>query len=412
MNITYKIELNNHKKKDRTQTILLRITKGKEMKRVSTGVSVFNKDFSKDAKHGNWIKNLPSKTKLNEDLEKIIDKYKDNQRWLVKNDMYVSPQTIIDSVATADKGDSFLEYYKYKVDQFEKTKSIGYHRNVKAKYNTFKDYLITTLKKKDLKLKELSVEFLKEYEGYLKQDGLGKNTIIAHKKVLRTIFYEYLRGLQGAYQGKNPFLVIKVEKMVAKKHKLSEDEIYSIEELKLEKGSLPWHTRNLFLFAFYGGGIRIGDALMLRWENVSGGRIAYGMKKNDKQSSVVMLRQAKEILKHYESENNKKRNFVFPFLEDWLNDADAKTLHNQISSKSVIVNRALKEIQDLAKIESNLSFHIARHSVADLLRRKGTSMYDIRNLLKHSSVKQTEAYLNSLDNEASDSAMEKVFSSH
>lgn len=147
------------------------------------------------------------------------------------------------------------------------------------------------------------------------------------------------------------------------------------------------------------------------------------MGKTGSERSIKLLPQALKILKLYESSKEKDTDYIFPFLdnkspysklispEDFQKSSPELLimLYNKIESQATMYNRALKSIAIKAEIKKNISSHIARHSFADIARKK-VSVYDIQKMLGHTSMKTTEAYLKSLDNEAMDKAMEKVFS--
>ncbi|MEO1632485.1 MAG: tyrosine-type recombinase/integrase, partial [Bacteroidota bacterium] len=100
--------------------------------------------------------------------------------------------------------------------------------------------------------------------------------------------------------------------------------------------------------------------------------------------------------------------FVFPMLEGYDLSTPRK-LHNAKSSQNALVNKYLKKIAALAGIETPLSFHIARHSFADVARTSGWSVYDIKNALQHSSLEKTERYLKGFDSDALDARMDDLF---
>lgn len=60
-------------------------------------------------------------------------------------------------------------------------------------------------------------------------------------------------------------------------------------------------------------------------------------------------------------------------------------------------NKDLKKVQKIAKIETKMTFHLSRHSFADIHRTRGTSINDISNLLGHSDIKITQRYLKGFD---------------
>jgi site-specific recombinase XerD len=56
------------------------------------------------------------------------------------------------------------------------------------------------------------------------------------------------------------------------------------------------------------------------------------------------------------------------------------------------VNKDLKKIGVLAKIEKHFSFHTARHTNATLLIYNGAQITTVQKLLGHQSVKTTQRY--------------------
>lgn len=74
-----------------------------------------------------------------------------------------------------------------------------------------------------------------------------------------------------------------------------------------------------------------------------------------------------------------------------------------------MLNSNLKTIAEKAEIEIPLTMHMARHGFSELARKKGVSVYDISKALGHSSLAITEKYLNSFDEDAMESTMNKIF---
>ena len=190
---------------------------------------------------------------------------------------------------------------------------------------------------------------------------------------------------------------------------MNADEIKALEELKLEKGSRLYDARNMFLFSFYCAGVRIGDMLQLKWSNIQEGRLNYVMGKNDKERSIKLLPKALNLLKLYHGKNLELDNYIFPFLPNNLNRQNATILHKQIEAKSALINKCLKQVAEKAEIDKNLTTHMARHSFADMARKKKVSLLDIQKMLAHSDSKTTQVYLNSFDLESQDEAHEAVF---
>jgi len=223
---------------------------------------------------------------------------------------------------------------------------------------------------------------------------------------------------------KNPFLVYNVKKVHTTKEKLNEDEIKKIEALDLPENSLIWHCRNYFLFSFYCAGIRAGDFVQLRWGNItSEGRLIYSMGKNHKEKDIILVNQAREILSKYYNDDVQQSDYIFPLIDkkapfvhavsqeekDTLSPQLKEKLTNTISAKNALINKELKEIAKLAKIEKNISFHISRHSFAKVAKSRNIDNNSLRVLLAHSNISQTETYMGGFDTSINDKALEAIF---
>jgi integrase len=401
MSITYKLEINSKPKEDKTSGILLRITENRKHKRYSTGVFVFPKDFNKKAESGKWIRRTnPEYVNLNKKLADKITEAKDAESKLEKNNQPATAKRIISEVRNKNT-DSFIGYFKEKVAQFKLTRSIGYYKHLNSKLNNLEAY------QKEILFTEITVSFLNSYEAHLTEQGLNENSITSNLRAIRTILYKSYS--EDRFEGPNPFLKKKLKELKADKERLSLNEIKKIEEAEPEKGSHLWHTKNYFLFAFYAAGIRIGDLMQLQWKNIQVDILSYKMSKTRENHEIPLIPKAQEILKLYRGPKSKPEDYIFPILDNRLNGADRMALSNALSSKNAIINSTLKDLADLAEIEKNLTFHISRHSFADMLRQKKTSIYDIKNLLGHSDIKVTQRYIKSFDKESSHSAMKDAF---
>jgi integrase len=112
------------------------------------------------------------------------------------------------------------------------------------------------------------------------------------------------------------------------------------------------------------------------------------------------------ILEKYTGRND---SFIFPFLSDRFDYSDPMFKHNQIGAKTALINKYLKDIATKAEISKNITTHTARHSFADIARQKTDNIYNLSKTLGHSSIKVTEAYLASFDQQAVDDTMDSMF---
>lgn len=422
-NVSYNIEIDNKPKADKTYNLYLRVTQNRKHKRKKLFPIESKQDFNKNAAFGKWIRTSDSNSvKLNEEIEKAIEEAKAAKKEIKGTS---SSTAIIRKI----KGTDSKDFFQYAIVRAEFFYNTGGYRNYK-KYNNFINRLKEYHASETLNFSEIDYEFIKGFETFLNKKknvrrpefNIHKNTIAGHMKIFRAILKqaEISKFIRPA---DNPFLSYKPEEKHTNKEKLSAKEITAIEGLKLSQNSILWHCRNYFLFSFYCAGIRAGDLILLKWNNVTKeGRLDYTIGKTSCSRSIKLFPKAKKILNYYKHEGQKPNEYIFPLLDNNAPFAIAnnneernslpadiqKKMYNTVNAKNSFINKYLKEIAQLAEIKKPLSFHISRHSFADIARKKNASVYDISKLLGHSSIKITEAYLKNFDSESMDKTMEGI----
>ena len=425
-NITYGVELAGRPNADKTFTLYLRITQNRKHRKQKLFAITNKADFNKKAKFGKWIRETnPEATSLNDDIEKQINQAKEAAKKL-KEQGTASRDAIISRL----KGTDSEDFFRYAEDRMRIIYDSGSFRNYK-KYNNTINRLKEFVKADTLSFSEITFDFIERFEAYLKKQPnrrnknftLHKNSIAVHLIVIRAI----LKKAEASNKLKpenNPFLSYKMKGEATRKEKLSIEEMEAIEGLELAENSLIWHCRNYFLFSFYCAGIRAGDLMLLKWQNITAeGRLEYTMAKTNSFKSVKILPQAEGILQHYDKEGRNPDSYIFPLLDNSAPYAIASTekerdslpvevkvrMYRDIEAKNALINKYLGKIAGLIETKKKISFHIARHSFADIARKKGISVYDISKMLAHSSIKITETYLKNFDSESMDKSMERVF---
>jgi len=204
----------------------------------------------------------------------------------------------------------------------------------------------------------------------------------------------------GLYPGINPFENYKIQTFPSKKEKLTIEEIRAIEELEL---SGPYNdARNLFLFSYYAKGARFENCIFLERKDIRDGRIYFETNKGHKNLSVLISAKLKRILDQYPTGQ-----YVFPYIKE---TPENEFIYRSVKdSANTMVNRYLKVVTGLAKIQIPVTFHQARHSISFHLKKAGVNINAIQDVLGHSSVRTTEIYLKSLDDESLDEEMKKVY---
>ncbi len=428
---TFRFELNGRPTRNKTYVVYLRVTVGGKRKLIKTMVEIARpSDFNAKCKGENWIRGGVRDAKvLNAQLADILAKAKETYKELDKEGE-VTTVALAKEMNTEVVSPSFLAFARERAQMIYDN---GGWRNWR-KYCGLINKLDAFRKKRrmaDITVADMTVELLTRFDNFLhkweneREPGklLHPNTIEVQFNILRTLVHRAIEvGIMEA--SKDPFLVFKYKGVKTIKEKLDDSEMERIINLELEEGSLIWHCKNYFLFSYYCAGIRAADLIQLRWGNVTtSGRLHYQMGKNHKERDLLLVEQAIEILRHYQREDAKATDYIFPLLSNdaeyagYVTQADKDRMrpelrhkmYQDISSKNALINKYLKKIAEKAEIEKPLSMHISRHSFAHIAQESGAESSAIKNILGHSNLATTERYMGSFDTTKTDETLRNVF---
>ena len=400
MSITLKPYLLKRRQKPTGEIpIYIRITQNRKYSLLSSGISIEEKYWEPGTRYGQsvWIKsNHPSSKALN---KKLRSKLAEIRETIDEAGNDINRKQVVKLVQNSDSD----TVYRYGIDLSEKLHNDGkYHpgKQLKASVSKFKQFA-----GKDIRFNEVTPQMLNDFQSWMISDLENHpNTIIKTIGRLKSLFKD---AYKNDITTNRPFDDPKFEKVKSvdtKKQALSFDQIQDIEKLDLE-GNL-WHYRNYFLFSFWNAGIRFTDLALLRWKNIIDGRLIYQMGKNKKQKNIPLLPQAIEILDHYRDDQKKPDDFIFPIISD--KNLTPLGLKKKASSQNAMVNKGLKDIQKLAKIQTTISFHTSRHSFSRWAKENKFDIDWIGKALAHSKRATTERYLNSLSEYNLDEGMMRL----
>lgn len=115
-----------------------------------------------------------------------------------------------------------------------------------------------------------------------------------------------------------------------------------------------------------------------------------------KKSKKLLFESIVFHVKEYCKRSENKNKFIFPFLRGYENETDINKFSNKVSTSTVLINRSLQEIATHLEINKRITNHLSRHSITSISKGLGVDIYDLKNMLGHSNIKQTEVYVNSL----------------
>lgn len=392
---TLQIILKKHRQRnDGTYPVCFQLVINRQAKYLYTEIHVKENQFKRG--EGNWVRKHPDSTLLNRNLEIRRAELMNN---LLEAQAGRLPMTHEAIFSAKEEGGTMGSLLKEKADYFE----------VRENKRWF--YKIMAIKKdieecfgKDLQLSEFDIPSINKLELFYQNRGNNRNTIAGKMKILRDLLKKEIET--GKYHGINHFSLVKFKSEDVRKVKLSREEMKKIEVLDLTGDEKT--ARDLFLFSFYAQGMRFENCLLFEKKNAKE-IIEYRMNKGRKNRDVEVVPQLKKIIEQYIDTAGR---YLFPYVKSvpenkWIWQ-DTKDRLN------VKINREIKAICTKAGIEKNVSFHIARHSFASLLknfqRENGISdIYLIQKALGHSDIKTTQMYLGSLDDDDVNEQVTKMF---
>lgn len=253
------------------------------------------------------------------------------------------------------------------------------------RYETMKRYLGELIKHKygvdDLPLSDFTGEVIRAYEVYLKTEkDLCQNTLIRYMKALKKITN---RCLANDWIQKDPFAGIKF------RAEPTEPEFLTLEEVDRIYNCNPGSKRlevikDMFLMSAFTG-LAFTDVSQLTEDHIitdnDGNKwIRKPRQKTKQMSNIPLLDVPLAIIEKYQGDKKAtKKGVLLPIP------------CNQV------MNRYLKEITTICKINKHLTMHTARHTYATLCLSQGVSLKNVSKMLGHASVKMTERYARVLD---------------
>lgn len=230
--------------------------------------------------------------------------------------------------------------------------------------------------KKDLRLRDLTVKFMGDFDFYLKNhDKNEHNTSTKYLKNLKKIIN---LGVSERWLEENPFELFKssykeVDRVYLTQHELT---ILQNKQFRLERLTL---VRDMFLFQCFTG-LFYSDMAKLTFGNINPGIdgskwIITRRRKTDVRAAIPLLLEAEEIIMKYNKTQADLNKPLFDFY----------SIQN--------FNTYLHEIAELCVINKNLTSHVGRRTFATTIAlANGIGLETISKILGHTTTKITAQY--------------------
>lgn len=354
--------------------INVRITYRGKRKENATGYFVAPKIW--DASHQLINSKSPDAINDNAQLELIKQKIKNSYlSLLLEADEFDVNDIYLKYIGKPLKESEFIiSYFQKYLDKMYRLIGKDLQFATWKKYNYVNIQIIGFIKwkfkKNDYPLDKITLQFLIDFEYYLKtEQNQGQSTI--NKAIQR--FRKIIKiAIAEDVISKDPFILYKTKKVKKDVIFLNTDELRILEEASISQPRLQL-TRDLFVFCCYTG-LAYSEMARLEKQNIQIGFdqlnwIQMKREKTQRQISIPILPKAQEIINKYSDSHQA----IFP------------TISNQK------FNSYLKEIADIVGIQKRLTHHIARKTFAStVLLYNNVPMEIVSELLGHSNILITQ----------------------
>lgn len=129
------------------------------------------------------------------------------------------------------------------------------------------------------------------------------------------------------------------------------------------------------------------------------------IKKTKEQLRLKLPEVALRIINELKSNKKESDHYIFPVLENGLDENNARLFDNAVNSATSLINKNLKFITSRAKVLKSISFHIIRHTWATRTLRFGVPIEIVSKILGHANIRETMIYAKIVNSEI-DKAMD------
>ena len=383
--------------------IMVRVAKDGKRSMKSLGVSVNPAywDFSKNIPK----KNCPNRVMLMQLISQTLIEYQGKVMEVKVKGENAPISSIMEEKRNGIASITLEEFLTSHIQQLRDNGKVG---NSYAYLN-----LRTTLhnfygKKLNFLFTAVDVAFCNKFEAWMRKNQFEDTTMHYYFRTLRATYNKAIEA-KCADREKSPFIEYKLSRFSTKtkKRALSKENVKKILEMDCSTmGEKARLAHDVFSFSYYCGGISLVDVANLTPYNIIDGRLIYERQKTHGMINLVLLNEAKSIIKKYAT-YQKQAGYLFPILDSRKHITPMQKF-NRVRKLCHQIN---KELHGLAKelgIQEDVTTYVARHSFATVLKKSGVNIGIISQALGHQDIKTTQIYLSKFDDEQVDSAMQNL----
>ena len=238
----------------------------------------------------------------------------------------------------------------------------------------------------DLSITDIDVDFMKAFEAFMFKQGRSKSTVGVYARNIRTIWNNVYESHPNYPFRKGGYVI---PQGARKNQGLSKADVKKIIDFSSDNDYLQT-ARDYFIFCFYNGGMNIKDVLHLKKGQKEFKRLkSIRTAKKEVIIPLVFNKITNDII----DRRTGKGSYLFDVIKD---RDDAKTRQNKVDALNKSLREQLHKLSDLLELEYKITPNWSRHSSTTILYEKGISLKAISEGLGHTTLNQTEGYVNTM----------------
>lgn len=371
--IVYKLVYNRKKVLNRQGKALVQVEAYLDRRKKYFSTHIYLKPEQWDVRK-EQVKKHPNAEALNRQLYAFVANIEKKELQLWQQGHPVTLDALKAELQTYPSGRSFLAFFEHEVQNATVKES--------TRCNQLSTFKLLREFRRHVQFSELTLEFLCDFEAFMRQRDYHTNTIAKHMKHLKQ---QINSAIHKGYldEQHHPFQHYKIKTSSYNHTHLTPEELKRLEHLVPEhRCPKLQHTLDAFLFCCYAG-LRYSDFTSLSPRNIV----------SIKGERWLVYRSVKT-----QTEVRLPLELLFggkclAILDKYAaNPSDFFHLSDNSN-----VNKRLRILGQMAGLDRPFSFHTARHTNATLLIYKGVNITTVQKLLGHKNVKTTQIYANVSD---------------
>lgn len=383
--------------------LMLRFTHDRTSKLITLGISVDAVYWNSDAEM--LTADCPERAALQSKIDCNVEQYRKRIKRLEALEIPVTFDTLFETNERKARI-TIEDCFNAEIVRLEALGKINSASKHKSALNALNAYKTT-----NIALESVDVDYLKDFELYLRKRNNNGNSIATRFAIFKAIYNKAVKEGRVVVK-QNPFILYKVGSLwtTTRKRAIGKDDIQRLMGLDVPynyKSNYKQLAKDLFLFSYFTAGMNFCDIARLRHKDLINDRVYYSRHKTQKLLSCQLTPQAKEIIKRCCSPFWDDDDYIFPILNKQVHITEQQ-IFNRITKSLRKVNSALKDIGKDIGLKFPLTTYVARHTYATVLKRSGVSVALISESLGHSDLSTTQIYLDSFENSQIDAAMQNL----